>query len=156
MVLAVSKDPSPAEAGFVKVRMSSPDGDIETLWAVRVAEGRFRLDNSPWFAYGVSLGDIVEGTEYAPNMYELSKVVERSGNRTIRVILAPDSRADSPNGNVFIAEVKALGCDVENMNDVLLSIIIPPEVDLSSVVDYLVTSGHEWEYANPTYDQLFG
>jgi hypothetical protein len=42
------------------------------------------------------------------------------------------------------------------MNDVRLSIIIPPEVDLSSVADYLVTSGHEWEYANPTYDQLFG
>lgn len=155
-VARVIKERSLADEGFVKVVMSSPDGTVETLWAVRVGEGRFRLDNSPWFAYGVSLGDIVEGVDYAPGIYELVKVVEPSGNRTIRVILAADSRVGTPPGTQFVADINELGCDIENMNGLMVSIIIPPEVDLATVARYLVTSGHEWEYANPTHDELFG
>ena len=33
---------------------------VETLWADRVGPDRYRLDNSPFWAYGVSWRDVVE------------------------------------------------------------------------------------------------
>jgi hypothetical protein len=149
-------DTSVRDQAYVKVRMSSPDGIVETLWAVRAGPGRFRIDNSPWFAYRVSLGDIVEGTEYAPEMYDLVRVVEPSGNRTIRVILPADTEADTPAGREELERLKALGCDIENMNNSMLSLIIPAETELATVAAYLTHAGHQWEYANPKYEDLFG
>ncbi|HKA18819.1 MAG TPA: hypothetical protein VKN18_11065 [Blastocatellia bacterium] len=37
----------------------------------------------------------------------------------------------------------------------LISINVPTEVELKMVADYLIASGHNWEYADPTYDDLF-
>jgi hypothetical protein len=44
----------------VKVKLESADGDVETLWATTLGEDRYRLDNSPFFAYGVSWLDVIE------------------------------------------------------------------------------------------------
>ena len=43
-----------------KIALEGPDGDIETLWADVVGENLYRLDNLPWYAYRVSLQDVVE------------------------------------------------------------------------------------------------
>jgi hypothetical protein len=45
---------------WVKLVLRGPDGEVETPWAERVGERAFRLDNLPWFAYGVSDDDVVE------------------------------------------------------------------------------------------------
>jgi len=145
-----------ASQGYVKVEMTGSGGQVETLWAVRVGPNRFRIDNLPFFAYGVSHNDVVEGTEYAPGMYRLVRVVEPSGNRLVRVILADEARADTPAGREVIDGLKALGCGLENMNNRLLSVTVPPEVRLRVVADYLIRTGLVWEYANPTYEELFG
>jgi Domain of unknown function (DUF4265) len=108
----VTQRGSLADEGFVKIKMSGPDGTVETLWAVRVTPDRFRLDNLPFYAYGVSLGDIVEGEEYVPGMYDLVKVVEPSGNRLMRVILAADAKANTAAGKLVIDRLHALGCDL--------------------------------------------
>jgi hypothetical protein len=36
-----------------------------------------------------------------------------------------------------------------------MSINIPPAVDLSAVRQYLVAKRSQWEYADPTYTELF-
>src|SRR5262249_43201549 len=113
-------------------------------------------DNLPFFAYGVSDDDIVEGDEYSPGMYAFVRVVEPSGNRLVRVILPENGRADTPRGRAVIEELKGRGCGVENMNNRLLSISVPPAVRLKAVADYLIATGFQWEYANPTYEELFG
>ena len=33
---------------------------VETLWARQIGPERYRIDNIPFFVYGVSLGDVVE------------------------------------------------------------------------------------------------
>jgi hypothetical protein len=41
--------------GMVKIRLRRPDiGDVEILWAIPVDLNLYRLDNSPFFAHGVS------------------------------------------------------------------------------------------------------
>jgi uncharacterized protein DUF4265 len=58
---------------MAKVLFRVPNEDetaeVETLWAFDLGEGRYRLDNSPYFAYGVSVGDVV----LAPYSPEASK-----------------------------------------------------------------------------------
>ncbi len=46
--------------GMAKVRLSNADGDVETLWASPLGNDLYRLENSPWYAYGVSWQDVVE------------------------------------------------------------------------------------------------
>jgi hypothetical protein len=49
----------------VKVALRGPDdGEVEHLWAEALGDGLFRLDNLPWFAYGISADAGVEW-EYA-------------------------------------------------------------------------------------------
>ena len=73
---------------MVKVRLHGSNGEIETPWAERVDANLFRLDNLPWFAYGVSDDDVVEGSVTdADGVFEFMRVVIPSGNRLIRVIL---------------------------------------------------------------------
>ena len=147
----------PADEGYVKIRMSDDTGEhVETLWAITVGPGRFRIDNIPWFAYRVSLGDIVEGAEYAPGMYDLTRVIEPSGNRAIRLILGDGRGSDTDEGKRILDRLKALGCDYEGATHQFIGITIPPEVELQRVADYLVTTNLDWEYANPKYDDLFG
>jgi Domain of unknown function (DUF4265) len=143
------------EEEFVKVKLTSGDGRVETLWAVRIGEGRFELRNVPMFAYGVSDNDVVEGIEYAPQMYEFMRVVIPSGNRIVRLILADDAAADTEAGNILIAGLTALGCNYENFNNTWIGVVVPPGVELSRVAEYLIGTGLQWEYANPTYDELF-
>ena len=68
----------------------------------------FGSDNAPFFAYGVSEGDIVEGRFIADDFYDFVRVVERSGNRTVRLIFG-DEKADTPSGQRVLAGVVALG-----------------------------------------------
>ncbi len=62
---------------------------------------------------------------------------------------AEDKEAES-----VLADVVNLGCTYEGYGS-LLVIDVPPEVNLETVTEYLVDSELEWEYANPTYDEMF-
>jgi hypothetical protein len=141
----------------VKVLFIGPDGEVETLWANRVAPGRFALDNLPWFAYGVSAGDVVEAEPNESGMLVFKRVIEKSGNRTIRV--TPEV---AQAGGEWTFESRRLmdtlvdqGCDFEGANKSFVAVNIPPEVRLEAVVELLIESGFNWEYAYPTYADLY-
>jgi hypothetical protein len=91
-----------ARDGYVKVGLTDNEGKMtETVWAVTVGPNRFRLDNVPWFAYGISLGDVVEGAEYAPDTHaQVADYLVASGvtweyaNPTWDDLLAPPGPRD--------------------------------------------------------------
>lgn len=136
--------------------MTSADGYVETLWAQRVVEGenRFRLDNAPFFEYRVSADDIVEGVSISDGMYDFVRVVERSGNRTVRVMFQDDTLG-TPFGHRVLDQIKAMGCTYEGMFKKVLAVTVPPEVSLDDVASYLTSTELRWEYADPTYEDLF-
>jgi len=138
---------------MVKVLMQ--DGsDVETLWAVPVGLGLYRLDNSPFFTYRISWQDTVRAEPDADGVLSFVDVAEKSGNRTVRVI-TNGCDTTSEEAKPFLDGIIDLGCSYEGFQPRLISINVPPEVDLQTVADYLIASGHEWEYADPTYDDLF-
>jgi hypothetical protein len=140
-------------ADMVKVLMQE-GSDVETLWAVPVGDGLYRLDNSPFFTYRVSWQDIVRAEPDADEILSFVNVAEKSGNRTVRVIME-GCDTTSEDAKPFLDGIIELGCSYEGFQPRLISINVPPGVDLATVADYLIASVHHWEYADPTYDDLF-
>ena len=149
-----------AEEEYVKleIRTETDDDDevyVETPWAVRMGPNTFRLENSPFYAYRVSWGDIVEAVPQDDvARFLFKRVVTKSGNRTIRVILDPPSDESSESMRVLERLVE-LGCSYEGANPGYIAVNIPAEVDLQSVCDYLVETDQQWEQADPVYGDLY-
>lgn len=70
-----------------KIALAGPDGEIDTLWASPTDDGLYSLDNVPWYALRVSEGDVVEALPDENGRLEMKRVVRKSGNRTVRVLL---------------------------------------------------------------------
>lgn len=139
----------------VKVQLSDDEGNVETLWADPLGEDRYRLDNTPWYAYRVSCGDVVEArVEEAGGHPVFVKVLEKSGYRTIRLILKPPAD-QAPESQAVLDHLNAMGCTYEGAHPGYLAIDIPPAVDLWAVRSYLISTGQEWEHADPKYEDLF-
>ena len=105
---------SPDPDAKVLFRVPSDDetdeANVETLWAWNLGDDRYRLDNLPYFAYSVSTDDIV----YAPfdeneGFPIFRKVLEKSGNRTIRIIFEESVEPES-SSQVGLAELLDRGC----------------------------------------------
>lgn len=62
----------------------------ETLWAERLGDQLYRLDNTPWYAKGCALDDLIQCDEPPGELPRFRKVVRPSGNRTVRVFI-PDT-----------------------------------------------------------------
>lgn len=145
-----------APTAKVLFRVPCDDGttDVETLWAHDLGSDRYRLANSPFYAYGVSWQDIVHAPfDPQEGFRTFQSVVEKSGNRTIRIVF-DDASVESGKAKSVLDGVSALGCDYEGATKTYLSINIPPDIDLDAVVDFLIRESAEWEHADPTYDEF--
>jgi len=141
----------------VLFRVPNTDGDatVETLWAIPLGDDLYKLDNSPFYAYGGSWQDIV----FAPydeheGFATFRSVVEKSGNRTIRIFFDPPVAPDNASNQVLQGLI-AVGCSYEGANREYISINVPPEVELQQVRSYLIEREARWEHADPTYNSLF-
>jgi Domain of unknown function (DUF4265) len=126
----------------------------ETVWADPVGVDQYRLDNSPFWAYGVSWLDVVEARMDENGQLAFVRLVEKSGHRTVRVIFDPGIDAN-PEGKAVIDGVVELGCTFEGMHPGYLAIDIPPGIDLMLVADYLTERNVQWEHADPRYSDLY-
>lgn len=141
----------------VLFRVPNEDGtaEVETLWATHLGSDKYKLENLPFCAYGVSWEDIVlapfETEEGFPTFLS---VISKSGNRTIR--LAFDTPIEEGNESDQILQgLLGLGCSYEGANRKYISINIPPTVKLDIVRNYLIEQDATWEHADPTYEELF-
>jgi Domain of unknown function (DUF4265) len=140
---------------MVKIRLHGPHkGDSETLWATEIGPGHYRLDNGPFFAYGVSWQDVVEARPTDDDILEFIRVVRKSGNRTLRIIFN-DYPVDDQRAKNILRGIRDLGCSYEGMQPRLVSINVPPKVELSTVTTFLTgIPGLQWEYGDPTYEEI--
>jgi hypothetical protein len=130
------------------------DVDIETPWAKALGDDLYELDNLPWYAYGVSCGDVVEAFVGDDGRPEMTRVVKKSGNRTVRVIFESPVPSTEESNDVLDALV-SMGCSYEGLNRRYFSINVPPAADHTAVCAFLTKAELTWEYADPTYAQLY-
>jgi hypothetical protein len=81
--------PSGSEDHFRKVIVGNlreggsswPPVDEEGLWAINLGGGLYRVDNIPFFAKDLSLGDIVKAADSQGRLI-ISNVLDRGGHST--------------------------------------------------------------------------
>jgi len=121
-------------AELAKIRLVLEPGApyaTETIWARALGDGLFVLDNVPFFAYGLSLGDKVYARPTSESILEYSDVAERGGHSTYRVVLS-DSVAGT-RAEAYWQELQALGCDREIATSRLWAFDLAPGVDIHRV-----------------------
>jgi len=149
----MSSNAAPTAKVLFRIVESDGSDSIETLWAFDLGEDRYKLDNSPFYAYGVSWGDTVLAPHDAAQGHAtFHSVLVKSGYRTVRVMFDPPVRRGNESDLTLKGLVK-LGSEYERANAQYIVVSIPPSVDLASVVAYLVERKATWEHADPTYDE---
>jgi hypothetical protein len=149
----MSNEAAPTAKVLFSITEDDGTASVETLWAFDLGDDRYKLDNSPFYAYGVSWGDTVlaprDGAEGHPTF---QSVLVKSGYRTVRVIFDPPVRRGNAS-DVTLKGLVKLGCEHERANGQYYVLSIPPSVDLDKVVEHLVERKATWEHGDPTRDE---
>jgi hypothetical protein len=116
---------------FIKLTKDAdgyPPFEVESVWAVKVAEELYRLDNIPFYAYQATFGDVVRAVEEEGNPW----FVERhsaSGNSLLRVIVFAGHDSEP-----LRKSLRELGCDNEQAwPGGLIAVNVPQETRLDDV-----------------------
>ena len=106
----------------------------ESLWAKYLGNDLFEIQNIPYCAYGLNCGDVVLATADAPDLKpEVRKVVNQSGNQTLRVSFNISKEQQSP----YINAIEATGAWIERANSEFICINVPPESNSQNCVNTL-------------------
>ena len=118
-----------------------PPADWETVWAIPRGPGQFELDNIPFFAQGVSSGDVIAAhTEDGELRFD--EVVAPGGHSTVRVILYDVTRKEE-----MRELLKNLGAPTEGSHlPSLFAVDVPPAVDYERVIALLDEHSDVLEY----------
>src|SRR5262245_45887949 len=130
------------------------DVDVDTPWARRIGVNTYVLDNLPWYAYGISVGDTFEAMPAGDGLPEFTRVIAKSGNRTVRVIFKPSAK-ESPASQAVLDHLVAMGCVYEEMDGSYIAVNIPPSVSFADVCSFLTDVAVQWEHADPTHADLY-
>lgn len=137
-----------AERVVVQIQFRDDEGRTEMLGAAPLGPNLFRLENLPSYAYGVSRDDVVRAAPNDDGTFVFESIVEKSGNRTLRVLLARFA-LESPQAVEMIGAARELGCHHESLQPHMLCLNVPEEADLAAVVEYLLGWSVWWECADP-------
>lgn len=143
---------------FEKVVLRFEDGEdvyVETPWVVDLGNGQYRLENCPFYFYGLAAGDII-GASYSDEEGQLAftSLIEKSGNKLVRIIFENPANEAGPEKDILDALV-TMGCSYEGANPKYICIDIPEAVDLFSVCNYLTQHSIQWEHVAPRYSELY-
>ncbi len=126
----------------------------ETLWAQKVGKEQYRLDNSPFYAKGVSFGDIVTATERDGRL-KFNSVVKRGGHSTYRVIV-DHIKMPPTEFQKYWDKFSKMACTFEGGPEFssedkqlkIYSVDIHPEANLDKVYEYLQSAEDDgiWEF----------
>jgi hypothetical protein len=138
-----------AKKRLVKVQFYDSDVGYENLWSEPIGDGLYRLENTPFFVYGISRGDVVVAEPDEEGRLQFIKIREKSGNRTLRV--RSDRFPKSPRfRNQVRTKLSQLGADSEELRNRLLAINVLKGASLTPITDFLTEEAKvSWEYGDP-------
>lgn len=120
-----------------------PPHDVESVWAVPLGGGQYKIDNIPFFIRGVSSEDVVTAAERNGSLFYTGLVSER-GHSTIRVLIADRDETEEVR-----AELRAHGCASEGTGiPGLIAVDVPPSVSYRELRQFLDEGERRgrWEY----------
>lgn len=113
-----------------------PPVGVETLNGIIQSNGLIKIDNAPFFAEEIAVGDEVRCGKYPDKKnYQFEKVVEVGGNKTVSVIFINDACKEG-----VYQYFRKIGCYCEYGEFVdfnMLAVDIDEKVDYQKVKEYL-------------------
>src|SRR5437868_13048249 len=106
----------------------------ETMWARRLDESTFEIRNVPFYAYGISYGDVVQARRRGEQNI-IENVVERSGHSTYRIFVT--DREDLTKFQDFWHPLETMGCTVERATTRLFAVDVPVTASITAVYEIL-------------------
>ncbi len=120
-----------------------PPHDVESMWAVPLGNGTYRIDNIPFFVRGVSDEDVVSASKKDGELY-YSGLVSEGGHSTVRLLLSNPEEAQTVRD-----ELRARGCSSEGTNiPGLIAVDVPPSVKYGDVRPFFAKGedAGRWEF----------
>lgn len=110
-----------------------PPASVETLWAMKVGDDLYKIDNIPFFVHTLAMGDVVRAISQN-EMLEFQEIISFSGHSTVRIMFNTLSEF-----NTICTHLKELGCVLESGSDFkhLTSVDVPAGVDFMLLREYL-------------------
>ena len=128
------------EDDFEKVYIDLPNHPSiggEAMWARRLDNNQYELQNVPFHAYGLNFLDVVEAVSESPDKKpSIVKVVRASGHRTLRVVFL-DDEVPRERRVPMLEELRVLGASIEGADYRLFSIDVRPDGDIDRIRDRL-------------------
>ena len=139
------------ERRLARVRFRLAENDwhgvgSERLWAEELSPGKFKLRNSPFYARGVSLADVVSTTWAADGGNDFVAAVARGGHSTYRIFAKHDVESSD-----FLETwrlLERIGCTFEKATGHLIAVDVPATTDIHETYR-LLQLGEErgaWEF----------
>ena len=124
-----------SNAEMRKIRITLPEEawhkvQAEWVWAEKISDQVFALRNTPFYATGLSYGDLVkvENPDLNPTVLE---VVSRGGHSTYR-IFAKEGQ-DNSRVRALLKKLTHLRCGIEGATERLIAIDVLPEANIYEV-----------------------
>lgn len=119
----------------------------ESMWVTRLDSGLYKIENSPFFARGISYEDIVE-VKQRDGVNIFIRTVAPSGRSTYRIILDEDT--SGAQFERFWKPLEAEGCTYEHgdFGYIMYSVDVPKETDVQKVFNLLSdgVSQEVWDF----------
>ncbi|MFV1884065.1 MAG: DUF4265 domain-containing protein [Balneola sp.] len=127
------------EEGLEKIHIDLPNHWAiggETMWATPLGKDLYKLENVPFYAYGLNFHDIVKATpDSGDTIPEIREVVEYSGHRTFRVFFSKEIERSAQ--EEILESMKDLAISYESANGIYYSLDMQPTGDYQAVFDRL-------------------
>ncbi len=108
----------------------------ESFWATALGHDLFRLENVPFYAYGLNFHDVVKATSESEELIpEIRELVELSGHRTFRVFF--EKNIDRQKQEEVLNSMEDLTISYERANEIYLSLDMQPNGNYQAVFDRL-------------------
>jgi len=108
----------------------------ESMWAEPLGNDLYRIENVPFYTYGLNNQDIVRATADSENLKpEIRELVVGGGHRTFRVIF--EKSLDKTKQETILDSLKCFGIAYERANQTYVALDMEPGADYQATIDQL-------------------
>ena len=127
----------------------------ETVWASKLSDGKYRIENVPFYAKGVSHGDIVKANVEGDTLL-FSEIVEKSKHSTYRIYLMPEISKER--FKEVWNSLQVIGCTYEKADKNLYAVDVPPDTNIYKAYELLEKGEKEgiWDFEEGDCGHLIG
>lgn len=116
-----------------------PPVAVESVWAKAIGDDLYEVENIPFYAKGVALGDVVRAAADESGALVFSSIVRPSGHSTLRVVFLDKSQVER-----IERSLESMGCGWEGgLEPSLISVDVPPSVDMDSLFAFLSNASRQ-------------